>query len=177
MGYRRSLPQACRGPHNSKRVPYVRPSVARISYYAALATTTHAAFSQRKPHEVAQCHQPQQEIPDTWAENDGRSPTKPFRPGSYPLSSQGANDVPVALLGSIPATNPDFLWSFVGSLHFMRLSLKERRTRGPVQSRVQEIGAIDGCPILRVLCEGWDTQISPFCLPQQPDITESGFVH
>ena len=42
--------------------------------------------------------------------------------------------------GSYPRTNrrvphtPDFLWSFVGSLNFMRLSLKERRTRGPVQS-------------------------------------------
>jgi CheY-like chemotaxis protein len=34
----------------------------------------------------------------------------------------------------------------VGSLHFMRLSLKERRTSGPVQSRVQEIGAIE-CPM------------------------------
>jgi hypothetical protein len=42
-----------------------------------------------------------------------------------------------------PPTNPDFLWSLVGSLHFMRLSLKERRTRGPVQSCVQEIGAPD----------------------------------
>jgi hypothetical protein len=28
----------------------------------------------------------------------------------------------------VPHT-PDFLWSFVGSLIFMRLSLKERRTR------------------------------------------------
>jgi hypothetical protein len=75
----------------------------------------------------------------------------------------------------------------VGSLHFMRLSLKERRTRGPVQSRVQEIGAIDGCPmrlprvkasvlpavsapILRVLCEGWDDQISPLNLPRKTDL-------
>jgi len=64
-------------------------------------------------------------------------------------------------LGSIPSTNPDFLWSLVGSLHFMRLPLKERRTRGPVQSCVQEIGAIDGCPILRALCEGWDSQSHP----------------
>ncbi len=52
-----------------------------------------------------------------------------------------------ALLGSIPSTNPDFLWSLVSSLHSMRLSSKERRTRGPVQSCVQEIGAIDGCPM------------------------------
>ena len=52
-----------------------------------------------------------------------------------------------ALLGSIRATHPDFLWSFVGSLQFMRLSLKERRTRRPVQCCVQEIGAIDGCPM------------------------------
>ena len=52
-----------------------------------------------------------------------------------------------ALLHSTPATDPDFLWGFVGSLHLMRLSLKERRTRDPVQSRVQEIGAIDWCPM------------------------------
>jgi hypothetical protein len=69
-----------------------------------------------------------------------------------------------ALLRSIPSTNPDFLWSIVGSLHFMRLSLKERRTRGPVQSCVQ-IGGIDGYPILRVLCDGWDSQIYSFSLP------------
>jgi hypothetical protein len=30
-------------------VPHVRTSVARISYYAVQATTTDAAFSQRKP--------------------------------------------------------------------------------------------------------------------------------
>ncbi len=72
----------------------------------------------------------------------------------------------------------------MGSLNFMRLSLKERRTRGPVESCVQEIRGISlvfgemwdtaglplklvagerihGCPILRVLREGWDSQISP----------------
>jgi hypothetical protein len=38
---------------------------------------------------------------------------------------------PIVLVGSIPVTNrrvphiPDFLWSFVGSLNFMRLSLKK----------------------------------------------------
>jgi hypothetical protein len=49
-----------------------RPSVARISYYAALDTTACAAFSQRKPHEVAQRHHFRQEIRDRWDENDGR---------------------------------------------------------------------------------------------------------
>jgi hypothetical protein len=29
---------------------------------------------------------------------------------------------------------------------------------------------IDGCPILRVLCEGWDSQISPFNLPRKADL-------
>ena len=29
---------------------------------------------------------------------------------------------------------------------------------------------IDGCPILRVLCEGWDSQISPFNLPPKADL-------
>ena len=48
--------------------------------------------------------------------------------------------------------------------------LKERRTRGPVQSCVQEIGAIDGCPILRALCEGWDSHISPPDLPRKADL-------
>ena len=51
-------PQASCGLDNSVGVPHVRTSVARISYYAALATITYAAFSQRKPHEVAQRHQP-----------------------------------------------------------------------------------------------------------------------
>ncbi len=77
---------------------------------------------------------------------------------------------------ALPRHQPDFLWSFEGSPDFIRLSLKERRTRGPVQSCVQEIGAVDGCPmrlprvkasvlhavaapILRVLCEGWDKRI------------------
>jgi hypothetical protein len=62
-------------------VPYVRTSVARISYYAGLTTTTHAAFSQRKPHAIAQRHQPRQEIRETWAENDG----KPF--DSFPIQA------------------------------------------------------------------------------------------
>jgi len=84
VGYRRPCPQACCGPHSSVRVPHVRTSVARISCHAALATTTHAAFSQRKPHEIAQRHQPRQEIRDTWAEKDGRSPSTAFRSGPYP---------------------------------------------------------------------------------------------
>jgi hypothetical protein len=52
---------------------------------------------------------------------------------------------------------PDFLWSFVGSLNFMRLSLKERRTRSPVQSCVQEIRGIS-----LVFGEMWDsTALTP----------------
>jgi hypothetical protein len=43
-------PVAC--PLRSARVPHVRTSVARISYYAT--TTAYAAFSQRKPHGLAQ---------------------------------------------------------------------------------------------------------------------------
>ena len=54
---------------DSVRVPHVRTSVARISYFAELAATAYAAFSQRKPHAVALRHQPRQEIRDTWAEN------------------------------------------------------------------------------------------------------------
>jgi hypothetical protein len=38
-------------------------------------------FSQGKPHEVAQRHQPRQETRDTWAENDGQSPSTAFRSG------------------------------------------------------------------------------------------------
>ena len=56
-------------------VPHVRTSVTRIYYYAAPATITYAAFSQRKSHEVVQRHQLQQEIRDTWAEKDRRSAT------------------------------------------------------------------------------------------------------
>jgi hypothetical protein len=62
-------------PH-SRRVPYVRTSVARISYLLASATSAYAAFSQRKPYEVAQRDQPRQEIRDTWVSKDGRSPSK-----------------------------------------------------------------------------------------------------
>jgi hypothetical protein len=42
----------------------------------------------------------------------------------------------------------------VGSAHFMRLSLKERRTRSLVQGRVQEIRGIS-----LVFREMWDTTI------------------
>src|ERR1700722_2841808 len=75
VGYQGSHPQAFRGLNNSVGVPHVRTSVARISYYAVLATSAYGVFSQRKPHEVAQRNQPRQEIRDTWAEKDGRSPT------------------------------------------------------------------------------------------------------
>jgi hypothetical protein len=80
----RWIPQVC--PSSLSRVPQHRTGApcshqrARISYYAALTTTTHAGFSQGKPHQVAQRHQPRQEIRDTWAENDGRSPPQPFVP-------------------------------------------------------------------------------------------------
>jgi hypothetical protein len=46
---------------------------------------------------------------------------------------------------------PDFLWSFVGSLNFLRLSLK-RAARGSFQSCVQEIRGIS-----LVFREMWDT--------------------
>ena len=51
----------------------------------------------------------------------------------------------------VPHT-PDFLCSFVGSQNFMRLSLKERRTRGSFESCVQEIRGIS-----LVFREMWDT--------------------
>jgi hypothetical protein len=37
---------------------------------------------------------------------------------------------------------------------------------------------IDGCPILRALCEGWDSQISPFNLTFKADLflRRSGFL-
>jgi hypothetical protein len=47
----------------------VRTSVARISYLAAPARITYAAFSEGTPQELAQRHEPQQEIRDTWDEN------------------------------------------------------------------------------------------------------------
>ena len=43
----------------------------------------------------------------------------------------------------------------------------KRKAHSGLSEPVEEIGAIDGCPILRVLCEGWDSQISPFHIPQQ----------
>jgi hypothetical protein len=49
-----------------------------------LRRTSHdhaCGFPQRMPHEGAQRQQLRQEIRDTWAENDGRSPSKAFRFG------------------------------------------------------------------------------------------------
>jgi hypothetical protein len=100
VGYRQPPPQSWCGPHNSVRVPHVRTSVARISYYAALATTAYAAFSQRKPHGLAQRHHARQEIRDTWAENDGRSPPQPFVPistGARRFSSPDTHTPSLAL--------------------------------------------------------------------------------
>jgi hypothetical protein len=64
----------------------------------------------------------------------------------------------------VPHT-PDFLFSFVGSLNFMRLSL-ERRTRGPFESCVQEIRGISF-----VFREMWDTAglaLKPLAGPTTP---------
>jgi hypothetical protein len=47
---------------------------------------------------------------------------------------------------------PDFLWGWLDSVKFMRLSVKERRTRGFIHCRVQEIRGIS-----RVFREMWDT--------------------
>ena len=71
VGYHRFTAQTCRGLNYTVGVPHVRTSVARISYYAALNATAYATFSQRKPHALAQRHQPRREIRDTWADKDG----------------------------------------------------------------------------------------------------------
>jgi hypothetical protein len=80
-------------PSNLLRSPQLRPGAPRshqrrpdFRLRSTGHATTHAAFSQRKPHEVAQRHQTRQEIRDTWAENDGRSPTTAFL--TPPLSSR-----------------------------------------------------------------------------------------
>jgi len=53
---------------------------------------------------------------------------------------------------------PDFLWSSRGSAHSMRLSFKERRTRGIIQRSEQEIRGIS-----LVFREMWDTaNLNPF---------------
>jgi hypothetical protein len=75
------------------------------------------------------------------------------------------------LLGSIPApiagcAHPDFLWSFVGSLNFMRLSLKERRTRGPIQSCVQEIRGIS--LVFREMRDTAVLALNPAAVPTTP---------
>jgi hypothetical protein len=84
-GIPQAFPSSCCGSQRSVRVPHVRTSVARISYYAATAATADGAFSQRKPHAVPQRHNSRQEIRDTWAENDGRSPSTAVNPGSHRL--------------------------------------------------------------------------------------------
>jgi hypothetical protein len=120
-GVPQAFPSSLFRAHRSTRVPRVRTSVARISYYAKLTMTTYAAFSQRKPHQVVQRRQPRQEIRDAWAENDGRRPPQHFVPD--------------------PAR-----------CH-------------PERPKCLSSPPIDGCPILRVLCEGSDTQSSPLRFP------------
>jgi hypothetical protein len=73
-----------------------------------------------------------------------------------------------ALLGSIPSTNPDFLWSLVNSLHFMRLSLKEGAH--VVLSRVayRKSGQSTGCPmrLARVKASVLPAVSAPMRLPR-----------
>jgi hypothetical protein len=74
-----------------------------------------------------------------------------------PLRMIAAHDT---LLGSIPHTNPDFLWSFVGSLDFISLSLK--LTTGFADPRGDETGRdhsppqahADGVPHVRTSVRG-----------------------
>jgi hypothetical protein len=56
------FPEALPSPLSS------RPKRTQISCFAALATTTYAAFFQEKPHEVYQRRQPRQEIWGSGAE-------------------------------------------------------------------------------------------------------------
>jgi hypothetical protein len=81
-------PTSLNGLHNPLGVSHVRTGAARISYYAALATTMYAAFSQRKQHHLAQRRQPRQEIRDTWAEKGRAKPTIAFGLGHHSSSEK-----------------------------------------------------------------------------------------
>jgi hypothetical protein len=77
--------------------------------------------------------------------------------------------IPIASGSWVPHI-PDFLWNLVGSVHIMRLSLKERRTRSRVQCCVQEIRGIS-----LAFREMWDTTSfdgSPARTKQTPELQE-----
>jgi hypothetical protein len=59
-----------------------------------------------------------------------------------------------ALLGSIPSTNPDFLWSLVGSLHFMRLSLKKGAHVVLSRAAYRKSGESTGAPPFALFAKG-----------------------
>jgi hypothetical protein len=76
--------------------------------------------------------------PDTWDENGG---------------GEASTNAPIRKCNKSPGAHiPDFLCSLVDSANFMRLSSKERRTRCPVECRVQEIRGIS-----LVFREMWDS--------------------
>jgi hypothetical protein len=57
-------------------------------------------------------------------------------------------------LGSIPSTNPDFLWSLVGSLHFMRLSLKKGAHVVLSRAAYTKSGESTGAPSVALFAKG-----------------------
>jgi len=57
-------------------------------------------------------------------------------------------------LGSIPSTNPDFLWSLVGSLHFMRLSLKKGAHVVLSRAAYRKSGESTGAPSFALFAKG-----------------------
>jgi hypothetical protein len=57
-------------------------------------------------------------------------------------------------LGSIPPTNPDFLWSLVGSLHFMRLSLKKGAHVVLSRAPYRKSGESTGAPSFALFAKG-----------------------
>jgi hypothetical protein len=79
----------------------------------------------------------------------------------WPRSRFWANDEPAArkggrnaLLGSSPSTNPDFLWSLVGSLHFMRLSLKKGAHVVLSRAAYRKSGESTGAPSFALFAKG-----------------------
>ena len=65
------------------------------------------------------------------------------------------------LLGSIPSTNPDFLWSLVGSLHFMRLSLKKGAHVVLSRAAYRKSGESTGAPSFALFAKGGIVRSQP----------------
>jgi len=111
-------PSDLTAPNKSHRPPLCHPERTRISCHAALDTAACAVFRRKKPHEVRQRQQDQQEI---WGSRGICSFT--FGHSNYAGGESPPGSVStVANRRSLRYATPDFLSRLVALAPFMRLS-------------------------------------------------------